>query len=280
MPCPYKIPDEEVLIFSAEDQSQGKEEKKMKIKDALDKGIIKKDWHAYWLATEILWFRRLGANPAKFRIRQHMAEELSHYSTDTWDLEYNFPFGWKELQGIADRGVFDLSQHEKVSGKDLKIFDEETKARILPEVICEPSLGVERAFLVFFFDSYYYDKMRENIVLRLHPKLAPIKAAVFPIVKGAKFEKIAEKIIEDLKKEFSVLYDKSGSIGRRYARNDEIGTPYCITIDEESTQNKDATIRDRDTKKQIRVKTEELRETLRKLIENPEKFEKFGKIFG
>ena len=115
---------------------------------------------------------------------------------------------------------------------------------ILPEVICEPSLGVERAFLVFMFDSYYYDNERENIILKLNPKLAPVKAAVFPIVKGAKFEKIPEKIIESLKTDWNVVYDKSGSIGRRYSRNDEIGTPFCITIDEESVRNKDVTIRD------------------------------------
>ncbi len=280
MICPYNIPDEEVLVYSAENQEKNQDPVNMRIKEAFKQGIIKKDWHAYWLATEIKWFKSLWANPSNFRIRQHLKKELSHYSSDTWDLEYKFPFGWRELEGVADRGNFDLSQHEKFSGKDLGIFDEEKKERIVPEVICEPSLGVERAFMVFMLDSYYYDKRRENVVLRLHPKLSPIKAAVFPIVKGPKFEKIAEKIVEDLRSEFNIIYDKSGSIGRRYARNDEVGTPFCITIDGDSIKNKDVTIRDRDTKKQIRVKIEDLRDTLRKLIEDQIKFEKAGELFS
>ena len=280
MKCPYEIPEEEVLVYSAEAQEQNKDPVVMKIKHALEKGVIKKDWHAYWLATELNWFLGLGANKDNFRIRQHLKNELSHYSSDTWDLEYKFPFGWKEIEGIADRGNFDLSQHEKFSGKDLKVFDEESKEKITPEVICEPSLGIERAFLVFMLDSYHYDKERENIVLRMHPKLAPVKAAVFPIVKGFKFEKIAEKIVKDLKQEFNVLYDKTGSIGRRYARNDEIGTPFCITIDGDSLKNGSVTIRDRDTKKQIRVKISDLKETIKKLINGGISFNKAGKPFN
>ncbi|MDP3992047.1 MAG: glycine--tRNA ligase [Nanoarchaeota archaeon] len=279
MKCPYDIPDEEILVYSSEAQEQNRDPVTMKITDALKRGIIKKDWHAYWLATELKWFRELGANPKNFRIRQHLKNELSHYSSDTWDLEYRFPFGWKELEGIADRGNFDLSQHEKFSGRDLKVFDEESKEKILPEVICEPSLGVERAFLVFMLDSYYYDKERENIVLRMHPKLAPVKAAVFPIVKGDEFEKIAGSVVKDLRQEFNIIYDNSGSIGRRYARNDEMGTPFCITIDGDSLKKDDVTIRERDTKKQIRVKISQLKDILRKLIEKEIKFEKAGKLF-
>ena len=276
--CFYEIPDEEVLIYSAEAQEKNQEPIKMKIKDALKKKIIKKDWHAYWLATEFLWFKDLGANPNNFRIRQHVDDEKSHYAVDTWDLEYKFPFGWKELEGIADRGNFDLSQHEKFSKKDLSIFNEETKKKILPHVICEPSLGVGRALLVFMFDSYFDDKERGNVVLKLSPKLAPIKAAIFPIVKRPEFEKIAEEVSKDLGEEWNVLYDKSGSIGRRYARNDEVGTPFCITIDERSLKKKDVTIRDRDTTKQIRVKISELKEILRKLIYKKLKFEEAGKL--
>ncbi|MFH1311312.1 MAG: glycine--tRNA ligase [Nanoarchaeota archaeon] len=278
--CPYKIPDAEILVYSREAQKKNTEPVKMKISEALKKGLIKKDWHAYWLATEFLWFVGLGANPDNFRVRQHASEELSHYSSDTWDFEYKFPFGWKELEGIADRGNYDLSQHEKSSQKDLKIFDEKTKKKILPSVICEPSLGVERAFLVFMFDSYFYDKERENVVLKLHPKLSPIKAAIFPIVKtNEKIVKISDDIYNDLKKDFHVVYDEGGSVGRRYSRNDEIGTPFCITIDGESLKNKDITIRDRDTKKQIRVKISNLKEILQKLINKEIKFEKAGKIF-
>ena len=185
-------------------------------------------------------------------------------------MNINFPL---------DRGDFDLSQHEKFSGKDMKIFDEESKEKITPEVICEPSLGIERAFLVFMLDSYYYDKERENIVLKMHPKLSPVKAAVFPIVKGEEFEKIAEEIVQDLRREFNIIYDNSGSIGRRYSRNDEIGTPFCITIDEESKGKRDVTIRERDSKKQIRVKISDIRDILRKLTEKTIEFGKAGKPF-
>ncbi len=278
-PCPYEIPDEEILVHSSELQEKNLAPEKMKIKDALKKGIIKKDWHAYWLATELKFFKNLGANPEKFRMRQHKKSELAHYSSDCWDLEYNFPFGWKELEGIADRGDYDLSRHEKFSGKDLKIFDEETKEKFLPHVVCEPSIGVERAFLVFMFDSYFYDEKRENVVLKLNPKIAPIKAAIFPIVKKEEFEKMAKGIFEILGKEWNALYDESGSIGRRYARNDESGTPYCITVDGDSLKNSDVTIRERDTTKQIRVKISNLKNTMRELICGEIEFERAGKVF-
>lgn len=276
--CPYEISDEEILIYSAEAQEKNKEPVKMRIKDALKKKIIMKDWHAYWLALEFSWFKNLGANSDKFRLRQHKKDELAHYSTDCWDLEYEFPFGWKELQGIADRGDYDLSQHEKFSKRDLKIFDEETKKKMLPHVICEPSLGVERAFLVFLFDAYKYDKSRENIILKLHPKLAPVKAAVFPIVKEEKMMKLSRKIFDDLKKEFNIVYDGSGSIGRRYARSDESGIPFCITIDGDSLKDKSVTIRDRDSTKQIRIKIDKLKDVLRKLINTEIKFSSAEKI--
>ncbi len=274
--CPYKIGSTEILVYSAEMQEKNEEPVKMKIREAYEKKIIKKDWHAYWIEQEILWFTSLGADKGRFRIRQHLSDERSHYSSDTWDLQYEFPFGWSELQGIADRGDYDLSQHEKFSGKDLKIFDEETKEKFLPHVIAEPSQGVERAFLVFMFDAYHYDEKRQNIVLGLHPKLSPIKAAIFPIVKQPEYEKLAEKVYDELKKDFNVAYDISGSIGRRYARNDEAGTPFCITIDEDSLKNEDVTIRLRDTTEQTRIKIENLKEILRRGIDG-ENILKFGK---
>ncbi len=276
--CPYEIPDVDVLVYSAEMQEKGLEPKKMKLKTAYKNKIIKTDWHAYWIGQEFLWFTGLGADPDKFRIRQHVSDEKSHYALDTWDFEYKFPFGWRELHGMANRTDYDLKQHEKFSGKDLKIFDEETKQKILPHVVCEPSQGVGRAFLVFMFDAYYYDEERKNIVLKLHPKLAPIKAAIFPIVKNEKMVLIAKKIYNDLKNEFNVIYDESGSIGRRYSRNDEIGTPFCITIDGDSIKKKDVTIRDRDTTKQIRIRISELKDVLRKLINMEIDFEKAGKL--
>jgi glycyl-tRNA synthetase len=274
--CPYEIPDVEIFVYSVDMQEKGLEPQKMKLKTAYKNKIIKTDWHAYWLGQEFLWFINLGADPDKFRIRQHLTDEKSHYALDTWDFDYKFPFGWKELQGMANRTDYDLKQHEKFSKKDLKIFDEETKEKFLPHVVCEPSQGVGRAFLVFMFDAYFYDKERGNIVLKLHPKLAPIKAAVFPIVKREDFEHLAKDIIDGLKSELNVIYDGSGSIGRRYARNDEIGTPYCITIDEQSIKKLDVTIRDRDTKKQIRVKIINLKKILQELICNKIKFDEIN----
>ena len=264
--CPYEIPNTEISVYSSEMQSGKKESEKMSFRDAFEEGIIKTDWHAYWLEQEFSWFVSLGAEPDNFRIRQHLADEKSHYALDTWDLEYRFPFGWRELEGIANRTDFDLKQHAERSGENVKIFDEETKEKILPHVVCEPSVGVGRAFLVFMFDSYKYDGKRENVVLKLHPKLAPVKAAIFPIVKKDDLEKISREIFNDLKKEFNVVLDASGSIGRRYARNDESGTPYCITADDKSPEDDMVTIRDRDTREQKRVRIKELRDVLRKLI--------------
>ncbi len=269
--CPYEIPDIEVLVYSEELQKENKEAKKMSIKKAFKDKIIKKDWHAYWLAQELLWFKSFGADLDNFRIRQHAKEELAHYSSDCWDLEYNFPFGWKELEGIADRGDYDLSQHEKFSKKNLKVLDEETNERFLPHVISEPSLGVERALLVFLYEAYTVSD-KENVVLKLHPKLAPIKAAVFPIIKSPEYDKISEEIVATLRKRYNIEYDRSGSIGRRYARNDEAGTPFCITIDEHTPKEKTVTIRERDTTEQKRVKISELPTILDKLIEGEIEF--------
>jgi glycyl-tRNA synthetase len=257
-------------------QKKKQKETKMKIKDALDKKIIKTQWHAYWLATEHKWFISMGADPDSFRIRQHLSEEKSHYALDTWDLEYNFPFGWKELQGMANRTDFDLQQHIKHSKKDLSLYDEEKKAKVVPHVVAEPSQGVDRAFLVFMFDAYNDDKKRGNKVLKLHPKLAPVKVGIFPLVN--KIENDARQVYDDLKKIFVCQFDKSGSIGRRYARADEIGIPYCITVDFDSQKDKSVTIRDRDSTKQIRVKISELKDTLYKLLVGEADFEKAGKL--
>jgi glycyl-tRNA synthetase len=268
--CPYidEVLDHKIIIFSAEMQEKGEktEGKEMTMKQALDKKIIKTQWHAYWLATEHKWFISLGAKAGNFRIRQHVKEEKSHYALDTWDLEYKFPFGWKELQGMANRTDYDLKQHIQHSKVDLSLYDEETKEKIIPHVVAEPSQGVDRAFLVFMFDAYdeFEEKGEKFVVLHLDPKLAPVKVGVFPLV-----NKLNEKALEVhklIKNDFACQFDKSGSIGRRYARADEIGTPFCVTIDFDSLEKNDATIRERDTKEQKRVKIKELKETLRKLI--------------
>jgi len=277
--CPYikEVLNHKLKILSSEMQEKNQEEKEMAIKQALQKKIIKNEWHAYWLAHCNKWFISLGANPDNFRIRQHKKNELAHYSSDCWDLEYKFPFGFKELQGIANRSDYDLQQHIKHSGQDLSLFDEETKEKIIPHVVAEPSLGVDRAFLVFMFDAYDYDKKRDNIVLKLHPKLAPVKAAVFPLLKNKKpLVKKAREVYSLLKEEFACVYDEVGSIGRRYARQDEAGTFLGITIDFDSLKKNDCTIRSRDTQKQIRVKIKSLKDVIEQLI-GGEKLSKFGK---
>jgi glycyl-tRNA synthetase len=262
-------------FLDEESQKQDSEKlKEVSIKEILAKGKLD-EWHAYWLAEQIIWFKNLGLNEIK--IREHTKEELSHYSSATFDLDYEYPFGSKEVAGNANRGQFDLIQHQKESKEKMELFDEKTGKKVIPRVI-EPTFGMERIFLAILTKAYTEDKKRKNIVLKIPAKLAPIKAAVFPIVKQIEFEKISEEIVDDLRKEWNVAYDKSGSIGRRYARNDEIGTPYCITIDGDSLKKKDVTIRDRDTTKQIRVKISELKNILKKLINKEIEFEKAGKL--
>jgi glycyl-tRNA synthetase len=253
----------EFLFFSEEDQNVKGTHKKTKMTELLNKKLLN-EYHAYWLAESYLWFKELGVNADKLRIRQHLSKELSHYSSATFDVEYKFPFGWKEIHGNANRGQFDLGQHIKHSGKPLDIFDEETKQRILPAVI-EPSFGVDRAFLTFMYDAYSDDKERGNVVLKLSAKLAPVKLGVFPLVN--KLDEKAKEVYELIRKDFVTMYDRSGSVGRRYARADEIGIPLCITVDFDSLEDQAVTVRDRDTTKQVRVKIDDLKEELRKLLE-------------
>ena len=221
----------------------------------------------------ILWFRSMGLTEIK--IREHRKDELSHYSSATFDIDYEYPFGSKEVAGIANRGQYDLTNHEKESNQNMTLFDEKYKNKVIPKVI-EPTFGIERIFLAILAKAYHYNKERDYTTLKIPPKLAPIKAAIFPIVKQAEYEKFAEKIYEELKKEFNVTYDNSGSIGRRYARNDESGTPFCITVDGDSLKNKDVTVRLRDNGEQVRIKENLLIDCLKKVIEGENIF-KFGK---
>ena len=265
----------EFNFLDAETQREGKEIlKKVKMKEILKKGKLE-EWHAYWLAEQIIWLRKIGLDEIK--IREHTKEELSHYSSATFDIDYEYPFGSKEIAGNANRGQFDLTNHQRESKQNLEIFDEKYKNKIIPKVI-EPTFGIERIFLAILTKAYTYDSERQNVVLKIPAILSPIKAAIFPIVKRDDLEKISSEIVNNLKKDFNIIYDKSGSIGRRYSRNDETGTPYCITIDEESIKNKDVTIRDRDTKKQIRVKISELKKILDELINGEIEFIRAGKI--
>ncbi len=275
--CPFiqEALSHSMLIWSAEDQKANRSAVEMTMSDALAKGIIKTPWHAYWLANEHNWFISLGVKADHLRARQHIPDELAHYALDTWDLEYEFPFGWKELQGIANRKDFDLKQHSEHSGQQLTVFDEETKKHIMPYVVCEPSQGVDRAFLVFLFDAYGVEASRDNnIVLRLHPKLAPFKVGVFPLVN--KLDIKAREVFASVKNLFPSFYDKSGSIGRRYARADEIGVPWCVTVDFDTLEKGEVTLRDRDSTSQVRVPLDSLTDVLRRLVAGEMEFADAG----
>jgi len=266
--------------FNFLDEETQKKGKKI-LREVLMNDLIKEkklgEWHAYWLAEQIIWFRSIGLEEIK--IREHTKDELSHYSSATFDIDYEYPFGSQEVAGNANRGQYDLTQHQKESNQSMEIFDEKTGKKVLPRVI-EPTFGMERVFLAILTKAYSEDKERGNIILKIPAKLAPIKVAIFPLIKKPEFEKIADNLIKILGQDWNVSYDKSGSIGRRYARNDEIGTPYCITIDGDSLKNQDVTLRDRDTTKQIRIKISDLKNIVRKLIDGEIDFEKAGKIIS
>jgi len=268
--------DIELRLLDAETQEKNKTDLKQTTINKMLKEKKLGEWHAYWLAEQLLWFKSLGLLEG-IKIREHMKSELSHYSSATFDMDYEYPFGSMEVAGIANRGQYDLNQHIKESKQKLEIYDEKTKQKVIPRVI-EPTFGIDRVFLALLCKAYQYNEKRNNIILKLPAKFAPIKAAIFPIIKGDKFESLAREIYQDLKLDFHINYDASGSVGRRYARNDEIGTPYCITIDDKSIKQKDVTIRNRDTTEQIRVKINQLAETLNKLINNQIEFKQAGKL--
>ena len=249
------------------------------------------DWYRYWRDRRMSWYQQLGLSGQRLQLREHDPDELSHYSTGTADIEYAFPFlpagEYGELEGIAHRGDFDLRSHmegkldEKTnpltvqlgadgkpkyrgSGKDLTYRDEVTNERFTPHVI-EPSAGADRATLAFLCEAYCEDQapdengqMQSRVVLRLHPRLAPIKAAVFPLVKKDGMPEVAQDIYRGLKKKFNVFYDEKGAVGRRYRRQDEAGTPYCITVDGQSLQDQTVTLRDRDSLEQVRIKIDDV----------------------
>ncbi|MDR1001817.1 MAG: glycine--tRNA ligase [Oscillospiraceae bacterium] len=216
------------------------------------------EWFSYWKDFCKNWLLGLGMSEENLRLRDHSAEELSHYSNATTDFEFAFPFGWGELWGVASRTNFDLTQHQNTSGKSLEYFDEQAKERYIPYVI-EPSLGADRVTLAFLCEAYDEEVVGENdtrVVMHLHPALAPIKAAVFPLSK--KLAQGADEVYSMLSKSFNVEYDDAGSIGKRYRRQDEIGTPLCITYDFDSAADGCVTVRDRDTMQQERIKIDEL----------------------
>jgi len=225
------------------------------------------DWFAYWKQFCKDWLLNLGIKEENLRLRDHEAKELSHYSNATTDFEFVFPFGWGELWGVASRTNFDLTQHQNTSGKSLEYFDPETNEKYLPYVI-EPSLGCDRVALAFLCEAYDEEQVGENdtrVVMHLHPALAPFKACVLPLSK--KLSDKAGEIRNELSKYFMIDYDESGSIGKRYRRQDEIGTPVCITIDFDTLEDGCVTVRDRDTMEQQRIPVSELRSYIEKVIE-------------
>jgi len=225
-------------------------------------------WYKYWRDTRFQWYVDHGLRSDRLRIRDHDPGELSFYSTATADIEYGFPFGVSELEGIAHRGDYDLTQHQKYSGKDLGYFDEERKERYVPHVI-EPSAGADRAALAFLCEAYTEDEIggEARTVLKFHPRLAPIKAAIFPLVKKDGMPEKAQAIEREMKRRFPVFYDEKGAIGRRYRRQDEAGTPFCITVDGQTLTDDTVTVRDRDSCRQWRVPSAGVARALQDLLE-------------
>jgi glycyl-tRNA synthetase len=224
-------------------------------------------WFEHWLSERMRWYTELGLRPDHLRLRAHDADELSHYSSGTSDVEYLFPIGWSELEGIANRGDFDLTQHARFSGEKLEYFDQATGERYVPHVI-EPAAGADRATLAFLVDAYVEEKVHgatkdehgnegpiaeSRTVLQLHPRLAPVKVAVLPLVKKDGQPELAHQVYRELRKKVQAEYDEGGSIGKRYRRQDEIGTPWGVTIDHQSVEDHTVTLRERDTLLQKRM---------------------------
>ncbi len=261
--------DFSALFYDQEMQAGKKKHTEMKIGELLEKGVIGTKWHAYWLVESFNWLVNvIGLKKENLRFRQHVKDELSHYSRETWDIEYNYLWGWKELQGIANRTNYDLSQHMVESGKELVVFDEEAKSKVVPHVF-EPSIGIGRLLFTVLLDSFYQKSDKEEVknVLRLKPVVSPVKFAVFPLMKRDKLPEKAAEVFEKLKAlGVAIEYDEGGSIGKRYARQDEIGTPFALTIDYDSLEKNDVTIRERDSGKQNRVKISKLVDKCRSLL--------------
>jgi glycyl-tRNA synthetase len=223
------------------------------------------------------WYVELGIRPDMLRLRAHEADELSHYSSATSDVEYLFPMGWSELEGIANRGDFDLTQHAEYSGEKLEYVDSGSGERYVPHVI-EPAAGVDRATLAFIVDAYDEEEVegRERVVLRLHPRLAPVKVAVLPLVNKDGQPEKAREIYEDLKARMTAEYDTGGSIGKRYRRQDEIGTPWGVTIDHQTMEDGTVTLRDRDSLEQTRVAADAIGQELQGRLATEWKSPKLG----
>jgi glycyl-tRNA synthetase len=232
------------------------------------------EWFEKWRVERMKWVEALGIRPEKLRWHQHDKDELAHYAKDAYDIQYEFPFGWNEFEGIHNRTDFDLTNHQKHAGKKLEYLDPKTNERFIPYVV-ETSAGADRTTLVVLCDAYREEEVRgeeaadggeQRVVLKLKPSIAPLKAAVFPLVNKDGMPEVARRIYDDLRRQFNVFYDDGGSIGRRYRRQDEAGTPFGITIDGQSTQDQTVTVRDRDTLLQERVAAAQLGDYLRQKL--------------
>lgn len=225
------------------------------------------EWFLFWKEKRIEYYNALGIQKEALRFHQHGKDELAHYAKDAFDIEYKFPFGWSELEGIHNRGDFDLSRHMEFSGKDLH-YKEEGGERYVPYII-ETSAGLTRSVLMVLCDAYETEKISdkdERVVMRFHPKLAPYTAAVFPLMKKDGLPELSKKIVAELQEEYAVFYDQGGAIGRRYRRQDEIGTPFCITVDYESIETHTVTLRLRDSMEQVRVPIAGISDTIKQYI--------------
>jgi len=218
-----------------------------------------KKWYDYWKNERLQWYVSLGMKKENLRYHDHPVDKLAHYAKEATDIEYKFPFGWGEMEGIHNRTNFDLSRHEQFSGKALKYFDEELKEKFVPFII-ETSAGASRSFMAFLIDAYDEELVKDETrtVLRFHPKLAPVKAAIFPLVNKDGMPEIARKIETDLRRNFKVFYDDKGAVGRRYRRQDEAGTPFCITVDTQTIEDQTVTLRERDSMEQVRVSIDQI----------------------
>jgi len=227
-------------------------------------------WFAHWLAERERWYTELGIRPDHLRLRAHDADELSHYSSGTSDVEYLFPIGWSELEGIANRGDFDLTRHAEHAREKLEYVDTASGERYVPHVI-EPAAGADRATLAFLVDAYDEEQLENETrtLLRLHPKLAPVKVAVMPLVKKDGQPEVAREVYADLRRRMQAEYDEGGSIGKRYRRQDEIGTPWGVTVDHQTLEDQTVTLRDRDSLEQIRIPIAELGDELERRLRAP-----------
>ncbi|MDD5645185.1 MAG: glycine--tRNA ligase [bacterium] len=218
-----------------------------------------------WKEIRYKWYVRLGIKPEKLRFHEHDEKELAHYAKKAFDIQYEFPFGWSELEGIHHRTDYDLKRHKEFSGKDLTYYDDEKKTRYIPNVI-ETSAGCDRTLLTCLIDAFHEEE--ERIVMKLSPRIAPIKAAVLPLVNRDGMDEVAREIYNRLKSKFKVFYDDGGSIGRRYRRMDEAGTPFCFTVDSQTLKDKTVTLRERDSMRQTRLPESNIERELRERIEN------------